>query len=280
MKKVMMLLLLGMVLYAGTVWAAAASRTINYQGRLTDLSGNPVADGTHSITVRLYDAQAAAEGASKWADTYSVQTKNGYFGVVLGSTTAFPGTVDFSQQYWIGLRVDTDSEMTPRQVLNGVPYALNIEVPVGCIMAWHKSLFTSTPTLQSNFVECNGQTLNDAESPLNGKIIPNLNGVASGVGINNVTGKPGVYLRGAETSGTGSDDQMQGHYHYRNPTGTQEWTPTTTAGSQYGFPSGAYVIGSAVTTGSPVSDGTNGGPRVGTETKPVTMTVVWIMRIK
>jgi hypothetical protein len=275
MKKVIMLLMLGMISCAGSAWAAAASRTINYQGRLTDLSGNPVVDGTHSITVRLYDAQAAAEGASKWADTYSVQTKNGYFSVVLGSTTAFPGTVDFSQQYWLGLRVDTDSEMTPRQALNGVPYALNIEVPVGTIMAWDKSR-TGTPALPANFVECNGQTLNDAESPYNGQVVANLNGVASGQGISGITGKPGVYLRGASTSGTGSDDQFQGH---------NTVIPVVNSGlggSQRMVVSAASdAVATNFYTATPIiADGVNGTPRVGTETKPITMTIVWIMRIK
>jgi hypothetical protein len=277
MKKVGLLFLLGMVLYSGTVWAAAASRTINYQGRLTELNGTPVADGTHSITIRLYDNQTAAEGASKWADTYSVQTRNGYFSVLLGSTTPFSQAVDFSQQYWVGLRVDTDSEMTPRQPLNGVPYALKIEVPVGGIIAWHSDLFSKAtiptiPILPGNYVKCDGQVLNDPESVLNGAPIPNLNGVASGAGITNITGKPGVYLRGSSTSGSGSDDQMQGHIH-----NTGISYSTNGAG---GSAVNTLQFSGTQSTGGPISDGANGNPRTGTETKPVTMTVIWIMRIK
>ncbi|MCO5281516.1 MAG: hypothetical protein M9931_10765 [Chitinophagales bacterium] len=47
--------------------------------------------------------------------------------------------------------------------------------PIGSIMAWHKDL-PGVPGLPSNWVECNGQTLSDAASPLNGQVIPNLNG--------------------------------------------------------------------------------------------------------
>lgn len=48
-------------------------------------------------------------------------------------------------------------------------------VPVGAVVAWLKS-FPNTPALPANFVECNGQTLDDSGSPYNGQVVPNLNG--------------------------------------------------------------------------------------------------------
>lgn len=48
--------------------------------------------------------------------------------------------------------------------------------PIGAVMAWFKSLTGVPATLPSGWVECNGQTLSDADSPLNGRVIPNLNG--------------------------------------------------------------------------------------------------------
>lgn len=72
-------------------------------------------------------------------------------------------------------------------------------VPIGTILPWVKSL-TNTPALTGQFVECNGQTLSDADSVYNGIVIPNLNG--------------GTYrmLRGSSTSGTtaGSDTHSHG----------------------------------------------------------------------
>lgn len=66
--------------------------------------------------------------------------------------------------------------------------------PVGTVLAFLKSL-TGTPTLPDGWVECNGQTLNDADSVYDGVVIPNLN--ASGGGTQR-------FLRGATTSGTTS----------------------------------------------------------------------------
>ena len=60
-------------------------------------------------------------------------------------------------------------------------------VPIGSIIAWAKSI-TGAPPLLPNFVQCDGQTLSDGDSPLNGQVIPDLNG-------------GNKFLRGASTSG-------------------------------------------------------------------------------
>ena len=57
-----------------------------------------------------------------------------------------------------------------RTQLNGIA-AL---VPIGVVLPWFKDL-PGVPGLPSNFVECNGQTLNDAESPLDGQFMPDIN---------------------------------------------------------------------------------------------------------
>ena len=44
-------------------------------------------------------------------------------------------------------------------------------VPVGGLVAWLKDL-SGTPSLPASFAECNGQTINDAESPFNGVTMP------------------------------------------------------------------------------------------------------------
>ena len=49
------------------------------------------------------------------------------------------------------------------------------DTPVGSIVAWHKS-FANTPALPDNWVQCNGQTLDDPDSPYDGATLPNLNG--------------------------------------------------------------------------------------------------------
>ncbi|MGB9561531.1 MAG: hypothetical protein ACPL6C_01830, partial [bacterium] len=100
-------------------------RVISYQGRLSDASGSPVT-GTHDITFKLYTT--ATGGSPIWTETHTgVQIINGLYNVMLGSITPlFLSDVNFSQQYWLGVTIDTTPEMTPRYQLGASPYALNI----------------------------------------------------------------------------------------------------------------------------------------------------------
>src|SRR5688572_9664630 len=57
--------------------------------------------------------------------------------------------------------------------VNALTFAV---VPIGGVVPWHKDL-PGTPALPANFVECNGQTLNDPGSPLNGTVITDYNNI-------------------------------------------------------------------------------------------------------
>ena len=57
-----------------------------------------------------------------------------------------------------------------RNQLNG----LAALVPIGVVLPWFKDI-PGVPVLGANFVECNGQFLNDADSPLNGQLMPDIN---------------------------------------------------------------------------------------------------------
>lgn len=177
--------------------------------------------------------------------------------------------------------------------------------PIGTIVAWHKSL-TGTPTLPDGWVQCDGQTLRDSASPYNGQVIPNLNGEAR-------------FLRGGATSGVAQADQFQDHGHVSN-LGTANWSGYTggisanhthgtdgvlhrgcgsdgcagiAAGGMWGD---SGITHSAVGTGGVSSDhahlvpahnhtitgsvnlpsnGNHGG-----ETRPINLSVVWIMRVR
>lgn len=48
-------------------------------------------------------------------------------------------------------------------------------IPIGAVIPWLKN-FPGVPALTDNYVECNGQVLDDAESLLDGETIPDLNG--------------------------------------------------------------------------------------------------------
>ena len=156
--------------------------------------------------------------------------------------------------------------------------------PVGSIVAWHKD-FENTPELPDNWVECNGQTLDDPESPYHEQVIPNINGDASG---DEISGSPGsgkspLALRGAGTDPTGTfeGDAFQGHWHRTEgysagDTGGQNGArnnPIRDNANSYSF-----VADDEITTA--LTDGVHGDPRIADETRAKSMKVVWIIKVK
>jgi len=101
---------------------ADVPQRINYQGYLTDSGGNPV-NGSVDIVFSIYDV--AAGGTAIWTETQTVVVNKGLFNVQLGSVTPLP-SFSGSPRY-LGIKVGTDPEMTPRQMLASAPYALNAE---------------------------------------------------------------------------------------------------------------------------------------------------------
>lgn len=99
---------------------------INYQGSLLDPStGDPVADGPYSITFSIYSS--AVEVLPMWQETQTVVVQDGLFSVMLGSVWDFPPNLFDGSERYLGVKVGTDAEMTPRQLLATVPYAFMAE---------------------------------------------------------------------------------------------------------------------------------------------------------
>ena len=120
------------------------------------------------------------------------------------------------------------------------------------------------------WVEMNGQTISDSDSVYDGVTIEDLNG-------------DDRFLRGSSTSGTIQADQFQGFNRSRS--GAVSGAGANCIAVAGGFQQTNIGAGTGwwmdnETTQSIVTDGTNGTPRVGSETRPVNMSVVWILRIK
>lgn len=100
---------------------AAIPETMDYQGYLADSSGSPVF-GPADLTISLYTVETG--GTALWTQTVNTFINNGGFAIILngGNSNPFPGDL-FEGALWLGLTVNTDPEMTPRQLLNSAPYS-------------------------------------------------------------------------------------------------------------------------------------------------------------
>ncbi len=117
-----------MRIFRALVWALAISfapwvqaappQTLNYQGYLTN-SGGTAVDVPVTMNFRLYAASSG--GVALWAETLSVSVANGNFNVLLGAISPFG--LPFDAPYWLGVQVNSDPEMSPRQPLASSAYA-------------------------------------------------------------------------------------------------------------------------------------------------------------
>lgn len=98
---------------------------INYQGRLTDGSGNPL-DTTVSMVFTIYNDSAGP--TIIYAETLqTVVVEDGLFNVELGKFKYLPDTVFTDDTRWLGIKVGDDAEISPQTRFISVPYAFHAD---------------------------------------------------------------------------------------------------------------------------------------------------------
>ncbi|MFA5398954.1 MAG: redoxin domain-containing protein [Dehalococcoidia bacterium] len=125
--------LLGIIAGGITGWCLAEGNgsssvpgLINYQGTLTNpATGNPVPNNQYQMTFSIYSSDTG--GSALWQETQQVTVQNGVFNVLLGSQNALNESIFEGSTRYLGVKVGTDNEMTPRQRLTTVPYAFQAE---------------------------------------------------------------------------------------------------------------------------------------------------------
>ena len=89
---------------------------ISYQGYLEDSTG-PLNQTDVSMTFSLY--ATAVGGSPLWSEIQSVNVNDGLFNVLLGSGSPMDSN-DFDSDRYLGISVNSDPEMSPRQQLVSV----------------------------------------------------------------------------------------------------------------------------------------------------------------
>ncbi|WDD97446.1 hypothetical protein [Thalassomonas actiniarum] len=132
-------------------------------------------------------------------------------------------------------------------------------LPIGAIIAWHKGMENSLE-LGEQWLECDGQTVFDEESPFYKKKVPNLNGEAR-------------FLRGSNSSGIMQDHDWKSFSIQNTGPGAYTHEPVTIpkSGINTSFPFGGHwsAPGGLIKVKFDSS-----------EIRPKNMSVVWIIKIK
>jgi hypothetical protein len=165
--------------------AQSVPELINYQGELTDSAGSPL-NGTVSIVFKIYNLQTG--GTTLWQETHNtVQVNEGLFSVLLGSISPFPATLFEGDSRWLGIKVGSDPEMTPRSRIASVAYAIRAQSAEEATTASYAATAGSAPA--------------DEDWDVNGTnvYIPSGN---VGIGTNSPTAPLHVYKNTGEANAT------------------------------------------------------------------------------
>jgi len=106
---------------------AQVPQVMNFQGILTDDVGTVVEDGTYSITFKIYYGEVG--GSEIWSETQLVEVTKGIFSVYLGTVTALD--LPFESDYWVGISVEGEAELSPRMRLATSPYSFTSKAVLG-----------------------------------------------------------------------------------------------------------------------------------------------------
>ncbi len=102
----------------------AQGARLGVQGILKKSSGAALDDGTYSITFKLYNTEQG--GTALWTETQAdVEVTSGIYTVALGSVTSL--SLPFNEDYFLGVKVGSTPEMSPRAKLTIAPYALSLK---------------------------------------------------------------------------------------------------------------------------------------------------------
>lgn len=95
-------------------------KLMNFQGVLTDSNGARV-NGQVQATFRVYPTETG--GSPIFEETQTVDALDGLVSVLIGSVTPLDATTFSGEVRWLGIKVGSDPEMSPRLRIASVPFA-------------------------------------------------------------------------------------------------------------------------------------------------------------
>ena len=104
--------------------------SMNFQGRLTDATGNPLT-GSQTVVFSIWDAVSA--GNQLWSETQSVAVTSGIYNVGLGNVLALSTAVFAGGPTWLQLQVGADAAMTPRIPFRTTAYSFWSQMASGLL---------------------------------------------------------------------------------------------------------------------------------------------------
>ncbi|MBN2088925.1 hypothetical protein JW964_04905 [candidate division KSB1 bacterium] len=189
---------------------ASVPQLINYQGKLSNSSGNPLS-GNYAITFRIYDA--ATGGTLKWQEIQNVTVTNGLFSVLLGSVNTIPLNLFESTGNYLSLQVANDPQMTPRIRLVSVGYSFRSydsdKVDGKDAAAFTQKVDDVTPNASGNIDLVAGSNIQITPNAANNSITIAATTGGGGDNLGNHTATQNIKLNNKWISNDGGDEGIR-----------------------------------------------------------------------
>jgi hypothetical protein len=172
--------------------ATTIPTAFSYQGTLRDANGNLI-NGTVNLSLRLYGVVTG--GNPLYSENFAnVNVRSGLFTVIVGDAQVLPASVFNTFPLYIGIQVNNDAEMLPRQRMHPVPYAMQSSSAQNAVTADNLAQGGGVPGSVS-FGAGGAKAIN---FPDGGKITDSANGMTlSGGGANKTVTVEGGWSAGA-----------------------------------------------------------------------------------
>lgn len=244
---------------SGVVRSSGSALTTGTVSLATEVTGNlPIASGGTGQTTKTAAFDALSPNSTKGDIEYHNGTNN------------------------VRLPIGVDGYVLTAS--SGVPsWAAQVTLPPGMIVPYAG---TAAP---SGWLSCNGSAVSRTTYAALFAAIGTTYGAGDGSTTFNLPNTQGVFLRGSGSQiiggvtysgaqGTTQGDQIQGHKH--NASDGSNWVGSAFNGSVVSGYSASVTTPTdkQMQTSSPITDGVNGTPRTGSETRPANISVLYIIK--
>ena len=287
------LLAIGLLILALASASALGQITaFSYTGFLLD--GGTPANGSNDLQFTLYSVASGGAPVAGSLTKTNQPVNNGVFVVSLDFGDVFDGSARWLEiSARPGGSANPFTNTFPRQAITAAPYAAfaNNCMPPGAITAFAG---TNVPT---GWLPCDGRAVSRTNYARLFAAVGTTWGSGDGTTTFNLPDLRGMFMRGAGTNWTQAkaaggnfsggkvgdyvQDQTQGHRHIQgdgenDPSAGRYGTASGLASGSASVRDWGKTLGDYVS--SPIEDGINGPPRTGTETKPASYSVNYIIK--